>query len=213
LFLDELPEFSPPVLDALRQPIETGRTVIARANHRVSYPSQFQLVAAMNPCRCGRAGEPGFSCKRGTNCVETYQARISGPLWDRIDMQVEMPAVTLSELTLPQAAEGSSEVALRVLRARKIQSRRYHALGARDTLINARCPPDLLDQVAKVDNEGMALLVKASASAKLSARGYHRTLRVARTIADLDGAERIGRHHLAEALALRKAAAPLQTAA
>jgi magnesium chelatase family protein len=212
LFLDELPEFSPSVLDALRQPIETGRTVIARANHRISYPSQFQLVGAMNPCRCGRAGEPGFSCKRGSNCTESYQARISGPLWDRIDIQVEMPAVPFSDLMLAQAGEGSADVASRVLQARQIQARRYHSLGA-SGLVNSRCAPDILGEVASIEPDGMALLAKASASTKLSARGYHRTLRVARTIADLDGSGKIRRHHLAEALALRKTGASLQTAA
>jgi magnesium chelatase family protein len=213
LFLDELPEFSPAALDALRQPIETGRTIIARANHRISYPSQFQLVAAMNPCRCGKAGEPGFSCKRGSACTETYQARISGPLWDRIDIQIEMPAVTLSDLMVAQSAEGSAEAAARVLQAREIQRRRYHSLEMPSIRINARCTPDLLGQVAEIPPDGMALLAQAGTSANLSARGYHRTLRVARTIADLDGSERIRRHHLAEALALRRASAAFQSAA
>ena len=116
LFLDELPEFHPQVLDALRQPLETGETVIARANHRITYPSRIQLIAAMNPCRCGRAGEPGYVCRQGRACAERYQARISGPMLDRIDLQIEVPAVSAADLVLPQASEGSAEVRARVSR-------------------------------------------------------------------------------------------------
>ena len=120
LFLDELPEFAPQALDSLRQPLETGEVAIARANHRVTYPARFMLVAAMNPCRCGRASEPGFACKRGPNvrCAADYQARLSGPLLDRIDLHIEVPAVTAADLILPPPAEGSREVAARVARAR-----------------------------------------------------------------------------------------------
>src|SRR5262245_52443428 len=123
LFLDELPEFSPQVLDSLRQPLETGEVVIARANHRVTYPARIQLVAAMNPCRCG--GGPGQACKRGPRCAADYQARISGPLLDRIDLQIEVPAVSTADLVLPPPAEGSAEVAARVLAARQRQKARY----------------------------------------------------------------------------------------
>jgi magnesium chelatase family protein len=124
LFLDEFPEFQPQVLDALRQPLENGEVAIARANHRVTYPARFMLVAAMNPCRCGRASEPGFTCKRGPNlrCAADYQARLSGPLLDRIDLCIEVPAVTAADLILPPPAEGSREVAERVARARDLQS-------------------------------------------------------------------------------------------
>ena len=120
LFLDELPEFQPQALDALRQPLETGEVAIARANHRVTYPARFMLVAAMNPCRCGRASDPGFTCRRGPNtrCAAEYQTRLSGPLLDRIDLNIEVPAVTAADLILPPPAEGSKEVALRVARAR-----------------------------------------------------------------------------------------------
>ena len=121
LFLDEFPEFTPQVLDSLRQPLETGEIVIARANHRVSYPSRFQLVAAMNPCRCGMAGEPGHTCRRGERCAADYQARISGPLMDRIDLRVEVPAVTAADLIRPNASETSADVAERVARARQVQ--------------------------------------------------------------------------------------------
>ena len=137
LFLDELPEFTPQVLDSLRQPLEAGECIIARANHRVTYPSRIQLVAAMNPCRCGMAGEPGYRCARGTRCQSDYQARISGPLLDRIDLRIDVPAVSASDLIRPAQAEPSSAVAERVARARAIQSERFAALGPRGALTNA----------------------------------------------------------------------------
>src|ERR671929_1385444 len=124
-----MPEFQPQVLDSLRQPIESGEVLIARANHRVAYPARFQLVAAMNPCRCGQATEPGFACRRQPNdrCMAQYQARISGPLLDRIDLVIEVPAVTAADLILPPAQEGSAEVAARAAAARAIQAKRYAA--------------------------------------------------------------------------------------
>src|SRR4029450_585530 len=130
LFLDELPEFQPQVLDSLRQPLEAGEILIARANHRVTYPARFQLVAAMTPCRCGQATEPGYVCRRQPNerCIAQYQARLSGPLLDRIDLAIEVPAVTAADLILPAPAEGSKEVAARVARARERQARRFAAL-------------------------------------------------------------------------------------
>ncbi len=124
LFLDELPEFQPNVLDALRQPLETGETVIARANHRISYPSRIQLVAAMNPCKCG-GGAAGQACKRGPRCAADYQSRISGPLLDRIDLQIEVPAVSAADLVLPPPREGSAEVRARVVAARNRQLERF----------------------------------------------------------------------------------------
>src|SRR5229473_3929438 len=141
LFLDEFPEFQAHVLDALRQPIETGEVLISRANHRVTYPSRLMLVAAMNPCRCGRANEPGFSCNRGPNprCAADYQARISGPLMDRIDLHIEVPAVSAADLILPPPAEGSREVGARVAAARERQLKRYAELG----LAGARTLADL----------------------------------------------------------------------
>ena len=131
LFLDELPEFLPQALDALRQPIETGEVLISRANHRATYPARFQLVAAMNPCRCGRATEPGYACKRAPNekCIAQYQGRLSGPFLDRIDLAIEVPAVSAADLVLPPPSEGSAEVARRVARARERQRERYLALG------------------------------------------------------------------------------------
>src|SRR5271170_6282426 len=131
LFLDELPEFQPQALDSLRQPLETGEVSIARANHRVTYPARFMLIAAMNPCRCGHAFAPGFSCKRNRieRCTADYQSRISGPLMDRIDLRIEVPAVSAADLILPPPAEGSAEVAARVAAARDIQRARYLAAG------------------------------------------------------------------------------------
>jgi len=205
LFLDELPEFSPQVLDSLRQPLETGEVLIARANHRVTYPARFQLIAAMNPCRCGRAGEPGFTCKRGPRCADEYQARLSGPFLDRIDLFLEVPGVAASDLVLPAPTEGSREVAARVAMAREIQIERYAALGHPEVRTNAGASGALLEQVAAPDNSGAALLRDAAEAMRLSARGYHRVMKVARTLADLDGAEQVGRRHLAEALAYRVA--------
>lgn len=202
LFLDELPEFSPQVLDGLRQPLETGEVVIARANHRITYPSRIQLVAAMNPCRCG-GGSPGQACKRGPRCAEDYQSRVSGPLLDRIDLQIEMPAVSAADLVLPPATEGSAEVRARVVAARDRQRERLKAHGVRGISTNADCSGALLEDIAKPDVEGTALLRQASDALGLSARGFHRTLKVARTIADLDGLDTVGRIHIAEALSYR----------
>ena len=205
LFLDELPEFDPRVIDALRQPLENGEIAVSRANHRVTYPARFMLVAAMNPCRCGHAYDPGYMCKRGRNdrCIADYQARISGPLIDRIDLRIEVAAVTAADLILPPPAEGSAEVAARVAAARDIQVRRYTALGLPKVRTNSEAPSAILEEVAKPDAAGLKLLRDAAETMRLSARGYHRVLRVARTLADLDGAERVGRLHLAEALSYR----------
>jgi magnesium chelatase family protein len=213
LFLDELPEFTPQVLDSLRQPLETGECVIARANHRVSYPAQIQLVAAMNPCRCGMAGEPGHRCARGPRCQADYQARLSGPLLDRIDLRIDVPAVAASDLIRPGKAEASATVAERVARARVLQSERFSALGLPAGITNARCSAALIEQVAAPDAGGLSLLQEASEKMGLSARAYHRVLKVARTLADLDGKERVGRIHLAEAISYRMAGERLAQAA
>ncbi len=203
LFLDELPEFSPAVLDSLRQPLEAGECMIARANHRVTYPARIQLVAAMNPCRCGMAGEPGYRCARGPRCQSDYQARISGPLLDRIDLRIEVPAVSASDLIRPGRAEPSAAVAERVARARAMQRERFERLGLGSTLTNAHCPTALVEEVAALDAPGLALLRDASDKMGFSARAYHRVLKVARTLADLDGADSVGRLHLAEAISYR----------
>ncbi len=202
LFLDELPEFTPYVLDSLRQPMETGEVIIARANHRVSYPARFQLIAAMNPCRCG--GGPGQACKRGPRCAADYQARISGPLLDRIDLQIEVPAVSAADLVLPAPSEGSAEVAARILAARVMQKARYAQFGPKGPRTNAEASGQVLDDVAMPDGDGVELMRRAAEKLSLSARGFHRTLRVARTLADLDGLEQVGRVHIAEALSYRR---------
>jgi magnesium chelatase family protein len=205
LFLDELPEFQAQALDALRQPMETGEVLISRANHRTVYPAKFQLIAAMNPCRCGKATEPGYACRRQPNerCMAGYQARISGPMLDRIDITVDVPALTAADLILPAAPEGSAEVAARVAAARARQSARYATLGLPGGTTNARCPAAMLDEIARPDAAGLALLRSAAEAMRLTARGYHRVLKVARTLADLDGEDQLGRIHLAEALSYR----------
>jgi magnesium chelatase family protein len=203
LFLDELPEFAPQVVDSLRQPLESGELIIARANHRITYPTRIQLVAAMNPCRCGHADEPGHSCRLGPACRERYQARVSGPILDRIDLRISVPPVTAADLSLPSSGEGSAAVRERVSQARERQTARFRRLNAHNIRLNAECPPALLGEVAALDATGEKLLREASNAFGLSARGYHRVLRVARTLADLDGLERIAPAHIAEALACR----------
>ncbi len=206
LFLDELPEFQPQVLDSLRQPLETGEVLIARANHRVTYPARFQLVAAMNPCRCGQATEPGFACRRQPNerCMAQYQARLSGPLLDRIDLVIEVPAV---DRRRPDAAaagrrlgrgrgagRGGAPACRRSATPRS---------GSPAIATNAACPAPMLEEVARPDRDGLALLREAADAMRLSARGFHRVLKVARTLADLDGEDAVRRLHLAEALSYR----------
>ncbi len=213
LFLDELPEFQPRALEALRQPMETGEAVVARANHHITYPARFQLIAAMNPCKCGMAGEPGQVCRRGPRCASDYQAKISGPLLDRMDIQLELPAVKASDLSLPSAAEGSAEVAARVAAARLIQKERYAGLGHPGIRTNAEADGQVLEQVTQPDDAGLALLRDAADHMNLSARGYHRVLKVARTIADLDGAGGVARRHIAEALSYRQRLASFRAAA
>ncbi len=203
LFLDELPEFTPQVIDSLRQPVESGSATIVRANYRTCYPSNVQLIAAMNPCRCGKAGEPGYTCKRGSRCASDYQARISGPFLDRIDMRIEVPAVSASDLILPTEAEPSAAVAARVAAARDIQRHRFTELGRPDIGTNADCPNGLIEQIAVPDAAGNRLLHEAAEKMQLSARAYHRVLKVGRTLADLDGTDAVGRIHIAEAISYR----------
>ncbi len=213
LFLDEFPEFTPVVLDSLRQPLESGESVIARANHHVTYPADFQLVSAMNPCRCGMAGEPGHHCARGPRCVSDYQARISGPLMDRIDIRVDVPAVTAMDLMRGGTAESSATVAARVATARARQTVRYEAKGLPGSTVNARCSAALIETVAAPDAAGLKLLHDAAEKLKFSARGYHRILKVARTLADLEGETTVRSTHLAEAISFRMAGERLQAAA
>jgi magnesium chelatase family protein len=205
LFLDELPEFQPQVLDSLRQPIETGEVAIARANHRVVYPARFQIVAAMNPCRCGHANDPGFACKRMPNerCIASYQAKLSGPLLDRFDLVIEVPAVSAADLILPAPAEGSAEAAVRVAAARALQVERYRAIGLPHVGTNAAAPPNVIEDAVRLDDGAKKLVRDAAERMHLSARGFHRVLKLARTLADLDGSVDTGRIHLAEALSYR----------
>src|SRR5580693_7203160 len=164
LFLDELPEFHPQALDSLRQPIETGEAAIARANHRIVYPARFQLVAAMNPCRCGHADDPGFACARGpvARCAAQYQTKISGPLLDRFDLTIDVPSVSAADLLRPAPAEGSAEVAARVGNARALQRERYRELGLDHVGCNAAAPASVVEAMAAPDASAAGLLRDAA---------------------------------------------------
>ncbi len=213
LFLDELPEFSAQALDSLRQPLETGEVTIARANAHVRFPARVQLVAAMNPCRCGQGGLGKGSCGKAPRCLQTYQGRVSGPLLDRIDLTVEVPPVTAADLALPPPAEGTAEVAARVAAARDIQTRRAEAAGDGASPLNSRAEGSWLDQIATLDAPAKALMAKAAESRTLTARGWTRTLRLARTIADLEGGGPVRRVHVAEALIYRRVGVGAESAA
>ena len=201
LFMDEFPEFPRMVLETLRQPIETGEVMVARANAHIKYPCRFMLVAAANPCKCGYLSDPSRACARVPQCGEDYLGRISGPLMDRFDLRVDVPPVAYSDLDLPASGPRSTEVAARVAAARDIQLRRFD--GKKGCTVNADAEGERLEEIAAPDPEGRALLNTVAERFHLSARGYHRVLRVARTIADLEGSETVGRPHVAEAVSFR----------
>ena len=207
LFLDELPEFSRGSLEALRQPLETGQTLVARANHHATYPARFQLIAAMNPCRCGYLGTPDSECTKAPRCGSDYQAKLSGPLLDRIDIQVEVPQVAVSDLD-KASGEPSHIVAARIARARDIQTARYQENTPEEQIpisVNAHANGNLLEAVMPLSSGAKDLLNKAAERMKFSARSYYRLIRVSRTIADLEGnLGDINENHLAEALSYRK---------
>lgn len=205
LFLDELPEFSAQALDSLRQPLETGEVIVARANAHVRYPARVQLVAAMNPCRCGHGGPGRGACGRAPRCQTDYQGRVSGPLMDRIDLQVEVPPVTAADLALPPPAEGTAEAAARVTQARAMQAERAQGRDGASPL-NAQAEGDWLETICALDPAARALVTRAAEAGGLTARGWTRTLRLARTIADLEGAGSVRRVHVAEALIYRRVA-------
>ena len=203
LFMDEFPEFPRTVLETLRQPIETGEVIVARANAHVKYPCRFMQVAAANPCKCGYLTDPARACSRAPICGEDYMGRISGPLMDRFDLRVEVPPVAFTDLDLPQSGESSASVAARVDKARQAQTDRYAASA--HVRVNADAEGQILEQFATPDAEGRALLTRVAERFGLSARGYHRVLRVARTIADLEGSDTVHQPHVAEAVSYRLA--------
>jgi magnesium chelatase family protein len=204
LFLDELPEFPRGTLEALRQPLETGETLVARVNYHVTYPARFQLIAAMNPCRCGYFGQADQECTKAPRCAEDYQSRLSGPLLDRIDLQVETTPVSILDLKTPAAGETSAKVAARVARARDRQKERFAGTGGK-TRVNAQAQGGEFETMTRMDPKAESIMEQAAARLKLSARSWTRTLRVARTIADLEGEfDRLEPHHVAEALGYRR---------
>lgn len=206
LFMDEFPEFPRNVLETLRQPIETGEVIISRANAHVKYPCKFLLVAAANPCRCGYLPDPARACARAPECGADYMGRVSGPLMDRFDLRLEVPPVRYTDLDSPADGESSADIAARVHAAREVQTDRY--ADHPNLRANADIGGSVLEEVARPNAEGKALLIQAAERFGLSARGYHRVLRVARTIADLAGSEEIQRSHIAEAISFRIVGAP-----
>ncbi len=205
LFMDEFPEYPRGVLETLRQPIETGQVVVARANAHVRYPCRFMLVAAANPCRCGHMFDAAQACGRAPTCGADYLGKISGPLLDRFDLRIEVPAVALDDLETAPSGDTSTQIAARISAARQVQTKRFEGAEAR---VNAEAEGHLLEEIAAPDADGKALIRSAADKFGLTARGYHRILRVARTIADLGGSDRVARSHLAEALAYRLPAQP-----
>ncbi len=202
LFLDELPEYPRAVLESLRQPLEVGTVSVARAEAHITYPARFQLIAAMNPCRCGYLGDAARACSKAPRCGQDYQAKLSGPLLDRIDLHVDVPAVEVTTMLAPANAESSAAVAARVASAREFQRARTHAQGL-DALTNAELRGDDLQTLVRLSKESETLMLSALSSMQLSMRGLSRALKVARTIADLAASDQIERVHMAESLSYR----------
>jgi magnesium chelatase family protein len=200
LFLDELPEFKRNVLEALRQPLEDGQVTISRAVTSLTYPASLMLVAAMNPCKCGNWGDPTHQCQCTPHQVQTYRSRVSGPLMDRIDIHIEVPAVKFSEVSSDTSAEPSSAIRERVTLAREIQYARFRNDGI---YANAHMKPRHIRKYCKIDEDSLRLMEAAMNRLGLSARAYNRILKVARTIADIDGSEKIGTEHISEAIQYR----------
>lgn len=203
LFLDELPEFPRHVLETLRQPLETGEVMISRANAHVKYPCKFSLIAAANPCKCGFMTDPDQACGRAPNCGNDYLGRISGPLMDRFDLRIEVPAVRFQDLTLPASGERSHVIANRVLAARALQTTRYTNM---EIATNSDLKGDAMDRLIQMDDVAKHYLEQAATKLNLTARGFHRVIRVARTIADLEQSENVMRHHIGEAISFRNSA-------
>ncbi len=203
LFLDELPEFARSTLEALRQPLESGKINISRVNSHVEFPAKIQLIAAMNPCRCGHLGNPARECPRAPKCAQEYQAKISGPLLDRIDIQIEVPAVSPWDMSEVASGESSVDIRKRVVAAREVQQKRFDKFGREDLHTNSELSGDMLEEAAIMDSEAKELLINYANRVKLSARGYNRTLKLARTIADLQNEIKLRKIHIAEALSMR----------
>ena len=204
LFLDELPEFNRATLEALRQPLENGQITVSRAEYHHTYPARFQLIAAMNPCKCGYLGQAGQECPKAPKCGAAYQSKISGPLLDRIDIHVYVPPVTPWDIFEKPKGESSKQVLDRVIKARQIQKKRFESLGIKHLLTNSQLYGNLLEDAVRLEADARQLLIDFADKLKLSARGYHRTLRLARTIADLQNENNVLKMHIAEALGYRR---------
>lgn len=200
LFLDEMPEFRKNVLEVLRQPLEDGDVTISRAQIAITFPARFMLIAAMNPCPCGYRGDSKHSCQCSQQSIQRYWGKISGPLLDRIDIHIEVPAVEWKDLTEVADGESSMKIRERVNNARKIQLKRF---SRNSIFCNAQMRAGLIKKHCDLDTSSLKYLEKAVDKLGLSARAYHRVLKIARTIADLDGADRIQNHHVSEAIQYR----------
>ncbi|MBE6468079.1 MAG: ATP-binding protein [Alphaproteobacteria bacterium] len=204
LFLDELPEFNRPTLEALRQPLENGEIQISRVNAHTTFPANFQLIAAMNPCRCGHLGQKDKECTRAPICAQEYMSKISGPLLDRIDIKIEVPQVSPWELSEVKKGESSKVIQSRVIKARELQIARLRQLNITDINTNSQLKGKVLEEICQMDNDAEQLLIAFAEKNSMSARAYHRTLRLARTIADLQNESKILKLHIAEALSYRQ---------